>query len=226
MIPFPTDYDDFDPYSSSSSNRIEYEVETSPQTYLNYAIDDIENEKTSRTLVNSFSNAKRALHLQVETLANAFGFKAATNKKRPNFHDYIAYCKNCGVVTPRILKKLNKVRNAVEHEYYTPNESETEDFIDVVELFLAATDRFIFQFPLDYEFLPGEKLKDNIPDICSIELKPFSDKITLVVYSKDKHDENIEDVKSYKKRESIEILAGESMYFTWLSFMVEKVYKS
>jgi hypothetical protein len=39
----------------------------------------------------------------------------------------------------RILRRLNSLRNTVEHEYYSPTRGESEDFVDVVALFLAAT---------------------------------------------------------------------------------------
>lgn len=226
MHHLPSDYDDFDPYHSTSWDKIEYQVDTSPRLYLDFAIKDLELEKSGRTLVNSLSNAKRALHLQVETLAKAFGFDLINSKKWPNFHDYLAYCEKCGVVTPRILKKLNKVRNAVEHEYYIPDDSETEDFVDVVELFLAATDRFIYQFPLEFEFLPGKKNKQNAPDIQSVEIKPYSGELFLTIYPKERFDKEKEDWETYTLRESIKLSPKDETFFIWLAMLVEKVHKS
>ncbi|MER2498864.1 hypothetical protein ABS858_22540 [Vibrio neptunius] len=168
-------------------------------------------ENQSRTLVNALSNAKRALHLQVETIAKSLGF---VQQKRgfPNFHAYLGFCEKCGVVTPRILKKLNTVRNAVEHEYYIPTESETEDFIDVVELFLAATDKFIYQFPVDLEWLPG-KVDESIKfDIRYVKLKPNSGTLTLISYEKGKD-------------ESLELDPSMDEYFVWLKVLCDGVHK-
>ena len=160
-IPKPNNFRDFDPAHATSHGRVGYSVSITPECYLEFAISDFDqttNDESGKSLINALSNAKRALHLQVETLANAFGFEnGVSNKRYPNFHDYLGYCEKCGVVTPRILKKLNRVRNAVEHEYYIPSKSETEDFIDVVELFLFATERFIYQFPTFLELLPGSQ---------------------------------------------------------------------
>jgi hypothetical protein len=222
----PSDYDDFDPFHSTSWDKIEYQVDTSPRLYLDFAIKDLEFEKSGRTLVNSLSNAKRALHLQVETLANAFGFSVINTKKWPNFHDYLAYCEKCGIVTPRILKKLNKVRNAVEHEYYIPTESETEDFVDVVELFLAATDRFIYQFPLEFEFLPRKKLNSNAPDIAHVEIKPYIGELFLIIYPQEDRDEDKEDWDVYRHKASIKLSPKDESFFIWLALLVEKVHKS
>ncbi|EGQ9837263.1 hypothetical protein [Vibrio cholerae] len=182
MIPLPSNYSDFDPNFSTSWTKLEYPVKTTPRHYLDFALKDFEEckkVKSDRALVNALSNAKRSLHLQVETIAKGFGF-ANLERGYPNFHCYLNYCEKCGVVTPRILKKLNSVRNAVEHEYYIPTESETEDFIDVVELFLAATDKFIFQFPTYLEWLPGN-IDDCVQfDIRSIELEPNTGCLMLV----------------------------------------------
>ncbi|WMO23924.1 hypothetical protein NI374_06680 [Vibrio parahaemolyticus] len=214
MIPLPSNYDDFDPHFSSGWDKVSYPVETTPRVYLDFAIEDFESsseEKQSRTLVNALSNAKRALHLQVETIAKSLGF---VQQKRgfPNFHAYLGFCEKCGVVTPRILKKLNTVRNAVEHEYYIPTESETEDFIDVVELFLAATDKFIYQFPVDLEWLPG-KVDESIKfDIRYVKLKPNSGTLTLISYEKGKD-------------ESLELDPSMDEYFVWLKVLCDGVHK-
>ncbi len=191
LIPLPSNYGDFAPAFATSWGRLEYPVTTTPRHYLDFALKDVEEcgePKSERALVNALSNAKRALHLQVETIAKGFGFPKP-ERGYPNFHRYLEYCQKCGVVTPRILKKLNSVRNAVEHEYYIPTESETDDFIDVVELFLAATDKFIYQFPTYLEWLPGRT--DNCVQfhITSIQLEPNTGCLMLVPDSDNPDDE-------------------------------------
>lgn len=208
MIPLPSNYDDLDPHFSTSSDKISYPVDTTPRRYLEFAIEDItvgSPEKTSRILVNSLSNAKRALHLQVETIAKAFGF-SSSRKGFPNFHDYLDFCQKCGIVTPRILKKLNTVRNAVEHEYYIPSESETEDFIDVVELFLAATDKFIYQFPTFLEWLPSIVDESVKFEIGYVELIPYTGRLLL-------------QSGSSKSDNDLELDPSMDEYFVWLKVL-------
>jgi len=48
-----------------------------------------------------------------------------------------------GITSPNILKKINGVRNLLEHEYKYPSKEKVEDAIDVTELFLSATERMI-----------------------------------------------------------------------------------
>jgi hypothetical protein len=208
LIPLPSNYKDFDSHFTRDSDKIDYPVETTPRRYLDFANEDLKNNtspKTSRIFVNALSNAKRALHLQVETIAKAFGFTSNKNGF-PNFHDYLTFCNKCGIVTPRILKKLNNVRNTVEHEYYIPSESETEDFIDVVELFLAATNKFIYQFPTRMEWLPGITDDFIVFDIHSVELTPNTGSLFLMS-SPTELDESLELDPSFKE------------YFIWLKVL-------
>lgn len=214
MIPLPSHYDNFDPAFSTSWDKISYPVETTPHLYLDFSIEDLEScldPTNSRIRVNALSNAKRAMHLQVETIAKAFGY---THKKKghSNFHTYLEYCQKCGIVTPRILKKLNSVRNAVEHEYYIPTESETKDFIDVTELFLAATDRFINQFPIELEWLPG--IADNSVkfDIDYVNLKPNTGQLILVCMNAGED-------------ESLELDPSMDEFFIWLKVLCDGVHK-
>jgi hypothetical protein len=138
-----------------------------PQMYFEFAVADLQNEKSQRSCVNALSNAKRALHLQVDIIAQAFGIETAIPGKRLSFTQKLEFCTRCGVVGPHILQKLNRVRNAMEHEYYIPSREEVEDLVDVAELFLAATDRFIDHFP------------------CYIELSSKKDEELAGVTSKD-----------------------------------------
>lgn len=224
VIPKPTNYTDFDPEHAASFCELEYQVSTSAKVYFSFAVRDLESDESDRALVNALSNAKRALHLQVETLANAFGFQTYFSKKRPNFHDYLDFCKEVGVVAPKILKRVNAVRNAVEHDYYIPKLSEVEDFIDVVELFLVATDRFFIQFPTEFEFLPRTKLIHDLPEIRSVEMLPYSGEIYLL-------DMRVEYIKgeswsSYKERCAIKVSATHEHYLKWLKLLIEKVYQA
>ncbi|WP_315983253.1 hypothetical protein [Aliamphritea spongicola] len=40
------------------------------------------------------------------------------------------------MVAPRVLKRLNKLRNSLEHDFVSPSRDEVEDFIDVASLFI------------------------------------------------------------------------------------------
>ena len=62
-----------------------------------------------------------------------------------------------GVISPGILKKINRKRNFLEHEYIYPSKEEVEDALDVAKLFVAYTNRYLFRANTGFElFIEGE----------------------------------------------------------------------
>lgn len=100
--------------------------------------------------MNALSNAKKALHLRLEDVC--LGFGCGSLKSVKSFPKLIAYARNCGVVAPRVLERLDSRRNMVEHEFDVPKKEDVENFVDVVQLFLAATDRWEFRMPVDVDY--------------------------------------------------------------------------
>lgn len=150
-------------YSSSISIGLFSDQETRPSTYLQYAADDLRDPDSERTRINALGNAKRALHLQVERLSDVLGFA----RWRPNdlgmrgFPRRLKFAELCGTITPRILDKVNRLRNAMEHEYATPNRELVEDYVDVVELYVGASDRFVTSFPHGREVYAGPSFEER-----------------------------------------------------------------
>lgn len=99
-----------------------------PSTYLAYAQADFEGEKDARTLVNTISNAKRALHYQVEGLAEALGWNHF--KSRDDFPTRLNFLGLCGVLSPTIIRRINRIRNSVEYDYYIPSCRVPDDCIE------------------------------------------------------------------------------------------------
>lgn len=118
-----------------------------PVSYLEYAKEDISTEISRRTIVNALSNAKRAFHFQVDIICDSFGWAKYKKSRNSGFPAKLEYLSKCGIISPNILLKLNRVRNTVEHEYSAPSEEELRDYIDIVELFLMATKILTDQYP-------------------------------------------------------------------------------
>ena len=174
----PNDFESFC-WESISPTQISLPEGLSPRNYLQFAIDDL-GMGSERELINSASNSKKALHLQVKLISDALGFKAP-RKEKDNFPPRLELCKACGVVGSRVLKKLNRLRNAIEHDYIAPTKEQAEDFIDVVELFLAATNGLIIAFPRELS-LATDDLPPELPLITNyLECKwePSSGEIGL-----------------------------------------------
>lgn len=127
----------------------------SASNLIDFAIADLKDgdvaaSASPRHLVNALSNAKKALHLRLEDVC--LGFGCGSLKSVKSFPKLIAYARNCGVVAPRVLERLNSRRNMVEHEFDVPKKEDVENFVDVVQLFLAATDRWEFRMPMEVDY--------------------------------------------------------------------------
>ncbi|WP_162935030.1 hypothetical protein [Pseudomonas cavernae] len=207
----PENYTALDPDFTTTSVPLRFSRKTTPKDYYHFAIQDLSIEPDTRSLVNALSNTKRALHLQVEMLSTAFGLDKFS-KKAKSFPAMVDFLSSCGLVTPRILSKINKLRNLVEHEYHIPEKDEVENFIDVTELFIAATEKYIKNFPCGIEFL-AEAIDPNHPQISYVDLEPYEGVITFshgLVANTEGHD-----------WEKSEIHAPDPAYFKWVKFIVD-----
>lgn len=151
----------------ASFDWISYGPGTSPSTYLEFARKDFEESDGERSLINSVGNAKRAFHKSVETLCENLGLGIINKKNIISFDTKLRHIAKCGILSARILSRLNKTRNKVEHDYYTPSPTEVEDYLDIVELFLFAMDRALERFPTEIEFelinCDNQNNKHNLP---------------------------------------------------------------
>ncbi len=130
---------------SSSNHESIVPSGVTPDDYLAFSRADLSDVDTPRSRINAFGNSKRALHFQLFTILQALGFNAIL--KKACYPKQIALAQACGILTPRIVTKLNILRNAVEHDYYVPTRVEAEDAADLVELFLHATRWVVHTFP-------------------------------------------------------------------------------
>ncbi|BAX62530.1 hypothetical protein [Burkholderia stabilis] len=121
----------------------------SAEQYIKFAESDLLDGESERHLVNALTNAKRALHLRMEDVCLGFGFDCCGGKR--SFPRMVEHLSSIGVAAPRILSRLNQLRNQVEHEYLVPGRAEVETFIDVTILFVASTQRWINRQPSDIE---------------------------------------------------------------------------
>jgi len=139
-----------------------------PKEYFDFAQMDRSDGTSGRHLVNSVSNSKRALHLRMENLYNGFGGMVVAGKPH-NFPELVGFLRKCGIVSPRILDRINKLRNAIEHDYYVPTIDEVDTFLDITELFLGATDILIFRQPDTIDFAT-DAVRDYTGELALAEM--------------------------------------------------------
>ena len=181
-----------------------------PSTYLAYAQEDFEGEKDARTLVNAISNAKRALHYQVEGLADALGWNHF--KARDDFPTRLNFLGLCGVLSPTIIRRINRMRNSVEHDYYIPTEDETLEYLEIVELYLGAVHHTATYFPSDVEAELMSSSEDydtklNYPPHIRIRLPEGSGQLTITAPG---------------KLEIVDIGVTDPQYFKWVPAVIKQ----
>lgn len=187
----------------ASYDWISYGPGTSPSAYLEFARKDFEESDGERSLINAVGNAKRAFHKSVEILCENLGFELIHKRKKLGFDIKLNHIAKCGILSARILSKLNKTRNKVEHDYYIPTLVEVENYLDIVELFLFAMGRVLERFPTEIEF----ELTNNNPPNDTPKF-PTSFKFQINLKSMDfwlTHD-----------NETLERKISDPDYFIWL----------
>lgn len=200
--------DDFPEYLWS---YIDYKDRDGPERYLQDAIDDLKSGSSRRHFNNALRNAKCALHMKVDILCQCFGgekfFK--TLKFFPRKLDFL---EDIGIVRPRIIDKINKIRNEVEHEYRDATQEEAEDFIDIVMLFIEATKYLNTRFPIELEFGPLNKIT-TYGVLFKLECKFKNGELVFVFHDKDGFDlRNL-------KRHSVNV--GDENYRAWVKYIIK-----
>jgi len=122
----------------SDGEDLNFEFEISPEEFLEQAEQDYETNGNSAFL-NSITNAKRAIRSQIDKVLYCLGFDA----RKMGIKQKMERLKELGVITPRMLKKVDVARNLLEHEYKSPSLQEVEDALDLAALFIEATNRTI-----------------------------------------------------------------------------------
>lgn len=157
-------------------------------------------------MINCLSNCKRAIECQVDALLFSLGVYEKSKKKGWNFHKKLEILNQFGIVSPRILKKINKHRNLLEHDYLLPDQEKVTDALDVAILFLNYTDKFlksaieIFYFYFD-------------ADVVTVVLDYRHGKIVFSTVPVEDEGSIISDVKIIK-----EISSESTEYFDYLSW--------
>jgi hypothetical protein len=122
--------------------NVEIPFEIAPRKFLAFAESDYKG-KYSRQLVNALSNMKRALECQLDTMLYALGLSHRSEKEQWSFRKKAEMLSYLGILAPDVLKRINKRRNLLEHEYRAPEQAEVEDGLDIARLFIEYTDTFL-----------------------------------------------------------------------------------
>jgi hypothetical protein len=125
---------------SSVIESLGYDFEIQTADFIKFAELDLQ-QNSAHGLVNALSNAKRAIDCQVDTVLGCFGLLS-----RRNLPQKIELLRNMGMVTPRIVTKVVKARNYLEHEFTMPKRELVEDAVDIATLFTTLLSRALRNF--------------------------------------------------------------------------------
>lgn len=114
--------------------------ELTAEQFCDFAIKDSKvNSIHSR--INALSNIKRAIECRIDELIYAACLHVKSESEKWNFPKKIHILGNLGILAPQILKKINRKRNELEHQYIKPSKEDVEDALDVARLFLESTEK-------------------------------------------------------------------------------------
>lgn len=152
-----------------------------PREFLDYAESDLKSAEP-QAAANSLSNSKRALDSQLDFFFDAYGLSAVSTQKKWSTGRKIELIGDIGGVPKGILHRINQARNDLEHRFEPPSRMTAENAIDIVGLFIDATDFYLYparqgnifqnesaKRSLRLQLLPKEGLiwvgfKENDPD--------------------------------------------------------------
>ena len=180
---------------ADSYEYLDIPFDIKPEQFLSYAEKNLREGMDDENLINALTNIKRAIGGQIDSLLYIFGYYELASKGRWNFPKKTGLIDNLGVVAPRILKRINKRRNELEHEYKKPKLERVEDDLDVAHLFILYTNRFFNHFP-DRIFIseeyggPGGSIKltytgDYLEELTRVKTE---EEWMLLEYNKEKHE--------------------------------------
>jgi len=135
---------------SWSTGNIETPFTIKPEEFQKFAEADLQ-IADKHHIVNGLSNVKRAIECQIDSLLFAFGLFTKAKNQNLNFPRKIQLLNEIGIVSPRILGKINQLRNLLEHEYSVPERERVDDALDVAILFINYTNKFLYGYFLEFD---------------------------------------------------------------------------
>jgi uncharacterized protein YutE (UPF0331/DUF86 family) len=198
-----------------STTDIENNFDLQSTDFLDFAQIDLRMDDVHH-LINCLSNVKRAIECQIDSILIGLGLFEKSTKEKWNFPKKIEVLNELGIISPRILIKINKIRNLLEHQYSKPDKEKVEDAVDIAILFFRSTEKYLINFPI-YGVLWDEEGK------CSLDLK-FDYKKSKFIFIGSEFSINQETkIPQTEKNFTIEIDAKLPEYFEYLKIFLRLI---
>ena len=136
----------FMPSGGSGSENSNFEI--SPKEFLRFSKLDF-HSNNSQGLINSLTNAKRAIDCQIDETLSIFGIDFQNIPKQSEdivslmeFNKDLPYklklIQALNLAPSYIVAKARTLRNKLEHNYKLPSKEEVQESIDIAELFIRS----------------------------------------------------------------------------------------
>lgn len=129
-------------YERCAFRDFSFPYEVTPHGYLREAEESLARLSQGGNR-DAIANAKRGIDCQIEAVIETLGLQAGSG-----FPSRVALIRKLGLVAPRILEKINKLRNAIEHDFVNPSREQAEMAVDTALLFVELTHRVFRQMVL------------------------------------------------------------------------------
>lgn len=132
---------------SSIGNDSEYRIgDITPREYLKYANDEIRGSKDAvRNKINTVNHLKKAIESQIDTFFVSIGLKHIL-KKNLGLVAKSEFLVDIDLISSYSLRKINEIRNKVEHDYEVPKIEDIELYLEVITMSVKTIDSNIRKF--------------------------------------------------------------------------------
>lgn len=191
-------------YAASGGDAwLSHDYEVNPEKFLGFAEKDLK-QGDEHGLINSITNAKRAVDCQTDKILCCFGYDP-TERLPSNATAFIDRFQEengiieatqnlkllhaLDIVPSGLVSEMRRVRHNLEHRYECPLKKNVRDFVDLAKLFIRSTEYVLKLFP-EYWSLVDTKTPQLKTNIIRIEYPHGEKRFVLSLLSMKKIDDD------------------------------------
>jgi len=121
--------------------------------FLAFAKEDLASGSI-KGFINAITNAKKAIDCQIDNFILSLGYEHTKISKYTAVKNFVTNTENntlklkflekLEVIPIKLISKIRKLRNKIEHNYYRPTEDEADEAVELADLFVNCLQRKIF----------------------------------------------------------------------------------
>lgn len=124
------------------SSKLGCPFDISPEDFLKIS----EKHLKEKNYIDALANVKRWIDSQMDMLLFNIWYLDLARKEKWSFPKKVNLFNNFWILAPRILNKINRCRNELEHSFKHPTSEIVEDYLDIAMLFRWYTEKYLLDF--------------------------------------------------------------------------------